>query len=73
MFLLLYSINWPDFIAWLPLFPEIYGNICIVIVSFPGCEVINFGIDLVFLIKPLFYMKEKSKKKSKYFENEKNF
>ena len=29
MFLMLYSINWPNFNAWLPLFLEILGNICI--------------------------------------------
>ena len=32
MYLLLYSINWPNFIAWLPLLPEILGNMCIAIV-----------------------------------------
>ena len=26
---LLYSINWPNFIAWLPLLLEILSNICI--------------------------------------------
>ena len=29
---LLYSINWPNFIAWLPLLLEILGNMCIAIV-----------------------------------------
>ena len=28
---LLYSINWPNFIAWLPLLLEILGNMCIAI------------------------------------------
>ena len=32
IFLLLYSINWPNFIVWLSLFCEILDNICIVIV-----------------------------------------
>ena len=32
MFLMLYSINWPTFIAWLPLLLEILGNMCIAIV-----------------------------------------
>ena len=31
MFLMLYSINRPIFIAWLPLRLEILGNICIAI------------------------------------------
>ena len=29
---LLYSTNWPNFIAWLPLLPEILGNMFIAIV-----------------------------------------
>ena len=33
IFLLLYSINWPSFIACLPLFLEILVNMCIAIVS----------------------------------------
>ena len=32
MFLMLYSINLPNFIAWLPLLLDILGNICIPIV-----------------------------------------
>ena len=32
MFFMLHSINWPNFIAWLPLLLEILGNICIKIV-----------------------------------------
>ena len=32
MFLMLYSINWPNFIVWLPLLLEILGNMCITIV-----------------------------------------
>ena len=32
IFLLLYSINWPNFIAWLPLLCEIWVNMCIAIV-----------------------------------------
>ena len=32
MFLMLYSINWPNFIAWLHLLLEILGNTCIAIV-----------------------------------------
>ena len=31
MFLILYSINWPTFIAWLPLLLEILGNICLLL------------------------------------------
>ena len=32
MFLRLYSINWSNFIVWLPLLLEILGNMCIAIV-----------------------------------------
>ena len=52
MFLILYSINWPNFIVWLPLLRDILGNICIAIVCFPDCDVISFEINLIFLIKP---------------------
>ena len=49
MFLILCSISWLNFIVWLPLLFEVLGNMCIAIVCFPGCEVINFKIDLIFL------------------------
>ena len=57
----------------LPLLMEILDNICITIVSFPGCDVILFEINLIILIKSFFYMTEKSRQKLKYFENEKGF
>ena len=46
---------------------------CIAIACFPGCEVINFEINFIFLIKPFFYMTKNSKQKLKYLENEKSF
>ena len=49
------------------------GNMCIAIVSFPGCDVVNFEIDLIFLINPFFYMNKKSRQKFKYLENKKFF
>ena len=73
MFLMLYSINTPNFIVWLPLLLEILGNVCIAIVCQPGCNVINFEIDLIFLIEPFFYMTEKSRQKFKYLENKESF
>ena len=66
MFLMLHSINWPNFIFWLPLLFKVLGNMCVAIVCFPGCDVINFEINLIFLIKLL-------RQKFKYLENEKNF
>ena len=32
MFLMLYSITLPNFIVWLPLLLEIFGNMCVAIV-----------------------------------------
>ena len=58
IFLLLYSITLPSFIVWL--LCEILGNMCIAIASEPGCDVINFEINLIFLIKP-FFQKAKTK------------
>ena len=71
-FLMLYSINWPNSIVWLPSLREILDNVCIAIVCFPGCDVMNFETNLIFLIKPLFYMNKKSRQKIKYLENEKS-
>ena len=48
MFLVLYFINWPNFSVWLPLLLEILCNMCIAIVCFPGCDVLNFQIRLQF-------------------------
>ena len=64
MFLMLYSINRPNSIVWLPLLLEILGNMCIAIVCKPGCDVINFKINLIFLIKPFFYMTKNVKTKT---------
>ena len=63
MFLMLYSINWPNFIVWLSLLLDILGNICIAIVWCPGCDVISFEINLFFLIKPFFYMTKNARQK----------
>ena len=38
---------------------------CIAIVCFPGCDVINFETNFIFLIKQLFWMAKKSRQKSK--------
>ena len=45
----------------------------IAVVCFLGCEVINFEINVIFLIKPFFYIPKKSRQKTKYLENEKSF
>ena len=59
MFLMLYSINRPNLIAWLPLLLEILGNMCNAIVCFPGCDVMEFEINLIFLIEPFFLHDQK--------------
>ena len=51
VFLLIHSINWPNSITWFSLTGKILSNMCIAIVC---CDVINFQINLIFLIK-LFY------------------
>ena len=59
MFLMLYSINKPNFIAWFPLLLEILGNMCIAIVCEPGCDVMNLEVNLFFLTKPFFLHDQK--------------
>ena len=39
IFLTSYSINWPNFIAWLPLLLEILGNMFIIVICLPACDV----------------------------------
>ena len=74
MILMLYSIDWPLlFIACLPLLFEILGNMHIAIVCYPGYDVMDLEINLIFLIEPFFYMTKKSWQKLKYLENEKSF
>ena len=59
IFLLLYSSNWPNFIVWLSLLSELLVNMCIVIVCKPGCDVMNFEVNFIFLIKPFFLHDQK--------------
>ena len=73
MFLMLYSINWPNFIPWLPLLHKISINMCIIIVCYPVCDVTNVHIYFSDLIKPFSYMTKKSEQKFKYLKNEKSF
>ena len=64
MFLMLYSINWPNSIAWLSLLLEILVNMCIAFFCYPGCDVLNFEINLIFLIEPFFLHDRKVKTKT---------
>ena len=63
-FLMLYSINWPNVIVWLPLRLEIFGNIYIVIICVPVCDAINFKIAVHILTKPFSYMARKVRTKN---------
>ena len=58
--LTLYFINWPNYIVWLPLLLAILGNLCIMIICFPVCDIINFETNLSFLIKLFLYITKKS-------------
>ena len=40
---------------------------CIMIVCFPDCDVINFENNLSFLIKPFFYITKKVRTKKRQF------
>ena len=68
-----YVFNLLNVIDWLSLLLEILGNMCIAIVCFSSCDAINFEINLIFLIKPGFFMTKKSRQNFKYLKNEKSF
>ena len=59
-------------IVWLSLPLEILDNMYIAIASFPADDVINFELNLSFLIKPFFYITKKSRQKFKYPKSEKS-
>ena len=56
---MLFSINQPNFTAWLPLLLGILCNMCIAIVCYPGCDFMDFEINLIFLIEPFFLHDQK--------------
>ena len=68
VFLMLDSLNWPNFILRLLLLLETLGNMCITTVCWPGCDVIKLEINLSFL-----HMTKKSRQKLQYLENGKDF
>ena len=70
IFVMLCSINWLKFIFWFPLLLEIFNNMFITFVSFPGFNIIILEINLIFLIKPFSWVTKKSRQKMNYFENE---
>ena len=62
---MLYSINWPNLFAWLPLLLEILGYMYF--------DNKSFEINLIFQIKSFLYMTKKSRQKFKYLENVSSF
>ena len=70
MLLMLYSINLPNCIIWLPLLIEL-GNMCIDLFVYQVAT--SWILKLIFLTKPFSYMTKKSRQKLKNFENEKSF
>ena len=49
-----------------------YWVICVVIVCYPGCDVINFEINLIFLIKS-FFLHDQSSKNSNILRTKRDF
>ena len=54
-FLMLYSINLPNFIVSLLVLLQVLDNMYIAIACFRGCDVINVEIHLIFLINLVFF------------------
>ena len=63
-YILYWSNYWSNFIVWLLLLLEISGNICLVFVYYPVCDVVNFEINLSFFVKLFSYITKKTKQKS---------
>ena len=72
MFLMLYSINWPNVIPWSALLLKILGNMFIAIVCYPGCDVMDLKINLIFLIEPFVLHDNNAWQKLKYLDNKKS-
>ena len=65
IFVLLYFINWPNFIVWLPLLCEILDNMYLAIVCKPGCDAMDFDVNLILLIKSFLLHDQKVGTKTK--------
>ena len=42
------QVSFDSLSGWLPLLLEILDNMCIEFICFPGCNVINFEVNLIF-------------------------
>ena len=52
---------------------DVRQYMCCNFICLPVCDVMNFEINFSFLIRPFFYMSEKSRQKFKYLKNKKRF
>ena len=68
-YILLTNFNYSNFIVWLLFLPEILGHICIVIICFSVCDVINSEIKLSYQV----FRPKKSEQIFKHLHNEKSF
>ena len=73
MFLMLYSMNWPNAIVLLLLLLEVLGNVCIAIVCFPRWDVIYFKINLIVIIRLFLFMTNKSHKNLNILRTKRDF
>ena len=71
MFFMRHSINLPISLSDCLYFSRYWAYVCYN--CLPGCDVIKFEINLIFLIKLFWYMTKKPRQKLKYHENEKSF
>ena len=70
---MLFSMNWPNFIASLALLLKLLVKMCIAIVYYPGCGVMKFEINLIFLIKLFFYVAKSEHKNSNVWRTKRAF
>ena len=73
IFLMLYFVNWPNLIAWLHFLLEILDNMRITTVCFSGCNVINLGVSIIFLVKLFFYMTKSQDKNLRILRTKRAF
>ena len=73
IFLMFYSLNWPNFIVLLLFILEISSKMLIPVACFPVCDVIKFEIHVSFVIKLFSYITKKAEQKFKFFKNKKSF
>ena len=60
-YVLLTNFNYSNFIVWLLFFHKILGHICIIIICFSVCDVINFEIKLSYQVFFLYDQKSLNK------------